>query len=191
MSLIEVMVGMAVGLALMTGAFAAAGIQLGEHHRLMLELQVQQELRATLELMQRDLRRSAYWERAQDGLWREDNPAPARNPFGAISVDTQGERVSTRSSASETTGFRFAEGRIDQVIGGKHQPLTDPALLRVRSFQASLKPIEVPLDAGCARLSVLELRLDIEAEAIHDPRVRHRMSTLTRLRNDRLSESCS
>lgn len=194
-TLIELMVGMAVSLALMAGALATAGIQVGEHHRLMLELQVQQELRATVELMQRDIRRAGYWERAEDGLWRGDNPAPSRNPFDALVVDGGGQRLSYRAAASESTGFRFAEGRIDQVLGGRHQPLTDPALLRVRSFQASLLPIEVPIGApanpGCARLSLQSLRIVIEAEALHDPRVRHRVETLTRLRNDRLLESCS
>ncbi|MBO9689414.1 MAG: hypothetical protein J7598_22665 [Mitsuaria chitosanitabida] len=182
--------GLAVSLILMAGAFAMAGLQLGEQHRLMLELQVQQELRATAELMQRDLRRSGYWERAQDGLWREDNPSPARNPFGTISVDAGGQRLGYRASASDTSGFRLADGRVEQLVGGRYQPLTDPALLRVLALQVSLNPVEVPVRSPCATLSVLELRILIDAEAVHDRRVRHRLDALTRLRNDRFSETC-
>ncbi len=218
-TLVELMVGMSVGLALMAGAFALAGIQLGEHHRLLLELQMQQELRATAELMLRDLRRAGFWDRAQDGLWQPDAPVPTSNPYGGFAIEESGQRLSYRyareaatsgdAGIRESSGFRLSDGRIDQWIAGRFQPLTDPALLRVLRFEARVDSTAHPLGDTCDRpcttpaaaaasggtscAPVLQARvvtLSIDAEAAHDRRVRQQASWLSRLPNDTLAGGC-
>lgn len=225
-TLVEVLVGVAISLAIIAGALATAGLQLGEHHRLMLELQVQQDLRATAELMLHDLRRAGFRDRPQDAVWREDRPARDSNPPADITVDDAGRRItysfargdvavnggSNKGSGSgasidpatdvrETSGFRFAQGRLDQLIAGRHQPLTDPAVLRIVGFQAWLGSIDHALGDLCPTpclasecgpfLRSLQVRFVIEAEAVHDARVKHRIEAQTRIRNDSLSGSCS
>jgi type IV pilus assembly protein PilW len=219
-TLVEFMIGLTIGLLLLSGAFAMAGVQLGEHHRLMLELQVQQELRATAELILRDVRRAAFWDRAQDGVWQDDPDAPVRNPYADLTVDDAGRRLSYSfardgsapggGSVRETSGFRLSEGRIDQLIAGRYQPLTDPDLLRVRRFEVRLESQVHPLgdvcDPACASpasgapaggaacapiLSTRLVTLTVEAEAVHDPRVSHRLELLSPLHNHALSGACS
>lgn len=211
--LVELLVGVAVGLALMAGAFAMAGLQLGEHHRLMLELQIQQELRAVAELMLRDLRRAAFWENAHDGVWSAVRSTPARNPHAALSIgdaehrlvysysrDGTGPGAGPGGGTRDTSGFRLVDGRIDQLIAGRYQPVTDPAVLRVLSFETSVTRDAMPVDDVCdarphagreARMDTRLVLLSIEAQATHDPRVRHRLDVQGRLRNDTFTGGCA
>lgn len=226
-TLVELMIGLTLGLLLMAGACSMAGLQLGEHHRLMLELQVQQELRATAELLLRDLRRASFWDRAQDGIWQEPSDTPVRNPYAAILVEDGGRRVSYSfaregsppggASVRETSGFRLSDGRIDQLIAGRYQPLTDPALLRVRQVEVSVASQAHALgevcEADCAGLPsaaspptvgstggspvgcppVLSTRLvtvTVEAEAVHDARATHRLELVSRSHNPVLTGDC-
>ena len=201
-TLVELMIGLAVSLALMAGAFAMAGVQLGEHHRLLLELQVQQELRATAELMQRDLRRAAFWDRTQDGVWHDAAITPDANPYVDLSVDEAGARLtysyardgsspSGGSSGREGSGFRLAEGRIDQWIAGRYQPLTDPTVMRITRFDARVSSLPHRLGDACdPRLTARLVELSVDAEATHDRRVSHRLTLSSRLPNDLLSRGC-
>ena len=65
LSLVELMVGVAVGLFVVAGATLVVSNQLGDNRRLMLETQIQQDLRAAADLIARDLRRSGYWASVQ------------------------------------------------------------------------------------------------------------------------------
>ncbi len=232
-TLVELLVGLAISLMLMAGAFAMAGLQVGAHHRLLLELQVQQELRATAELILRDLRRAAFWDRPQDALWQADAPAPARNPYADIEVGDAGKRVTYSfardgsspdgASVREVAGFRWSDGRIDQLVAGRYQPLTDPAVLRVRAFDLRVEsqarslsdacagacppgtspPAPPPAGGGgssssdgggasaCGPAIVARLvELVIDAEAVHDRRVRQQLTARSLVRNDALTGGC-
>ncbi|WP_431286845.1 PilW family protein [Roseateles chitinivorans] len=200
-TLVELMIGLTIGLLLLAGAFSMAGVQLGEHHRLMLELQVQQELRATAEFILRDVRRAAFWDRAQDGVWQDETDAPIRNPFTEVAVEDAGRRVSysfardggspSTGSVRETSGFRLSEGRIDQLIAGRYQPLTDPDLLRVSRLEARLDAQAHPLDGACpSTLSRRLVTVIVDAEATHDARAGHHLELLSQLHNDALSGDC-
>ena len=227
--LVELLVGLAISLMLMAGAFAMAGLQVGAHHRLLLELQVQQELRATAELVLRDLRRAASWDRPQDALWQADGPAPVRNPYADIEVGDAGKRVtysfardgssSDGAGVREVAGFRWSDGRIDQLVAGRYQPLTDPAVLRVRAFDLRVEsqarslsdacaractpgtspPTPLPAGGGgssssaapCGPASVARLvELVIDAEAVHDRRVSQQLTARSLVRNDALTGGC-
>lgn len=60
LGLVELMVGITVGLIVAAGASMLAVNQITEHRRLMLDLQVQQDLRVTADLLQQDLRRAGF-----------------------------------------------------------------------------------------------------------------------------------
>ncbi len=203
------MIALALSLMLMSGALVMAGVQLGEQRRLQLETLVQQELRATAELMLRDLRRAAFWDRSPEGVWRTDGPAPERNPYADLSLEDTGQRLSYSfardgsvpggASIRETSGFRLNEGRIDQLIAGRHQPVTDPALLRVRDFEVRVSSLKRDLADVCASscggpcaaaLMSRQVELILDAEAAHDPRVRHRLTVRGLLRNVILTGAC-
>ena len=58
LGLVELMVGITVGLIVAAGASMMAVNQINEHRRLMLETQIQQDLRSVADLLQQDLRRA-------------------------------------------------------------------------------------------------------------------------------------
>jgi Tfp pilus assembly protein PilW len=60
LGLVELMVGITVGLIVAAGASMVAVNQINDHRRLMLETQVQQDLRAAADLLQQDMRRAGF-----------------------------------------------------------------------------------------------------------------------------------
>ncbi|MCA1416895.1 prepilin-type N-terminal cleavage/methylation domain-containing protein, partial [Bradyrhizobium sp. NBAIM20] len=116
LGLIELMVGITVGLIVAAGASLVAVNQINEHRRLMLEIQVQQDLRTAADLVQQELRRAGFRGRADLGVWSppqgvgtlkqlEARPASV-NEF--MPVDTSDTRNLIRRpllvSKSDTTG---------------------------------------------------------------------------------------
>jgi type II secretory pathway component PulJ len=58
LSIVELMVGIAIGLIVVAGATVVVSTQLAENRRLLLETQLQQDLRATADIVTRELRRA-------------------------------------------------------------------------------------------------------------------------------------
>jgi type II secretory pathway component PulJ len=69
LGLVELMVGITVGLIVAAGASMVAVNQINEHRRLMLETQIQQDLRMAADLLQQDLRRAGFRGLTEQGVW--------------------------------------------------------------------------------------------------------------------------
>lgn len=95
LGLVELMVGITVGLIVVAGASMVAVNQINEHRRLMLETQVQQDLRSAADLLQQDLRRAGFRGRAEYSAWAPatgvgsltERPPQAATPNGYIDLD--------------------------------------------------------------------------------------------------------
>lgn len=199
-SLVELMVGVAVGLVVVAAAVTLAATQVAEHRRLQLEAQVQQDLRAAADLVTRELRRAGHWPDATLAIATADAPA-APNPHAAIAPDatptTQVDFAYARpDAASGPFGFRL-DGRVLRMRFGAAgwQELTDANVLRVTSFTVTPRhgaPIRLPCPKLCAdgtagcwpTLTVREFVIDIAGEAAADPAVRRTLRTVVRPRND-------
>ena len=82
LSIVELMVGVAIGLFVVAAATMLVSTQLSDNRRLMLETQVQQDLRASADIITRELRRAGHWGKARDGVWFAGNVAAVRdNPY--------------------------------------------------------------------------------------------------------------
>ena len=115
LGLVELMVGITVGLIVAAAASIVAVKQIDEHRRLMLEMQVQQDLRTAADLLQQDLRRAGFRGRAEFGVWsppvavgttseQAANTATA-NAFTDVTVDDDDEsRALTYQYARSTSG---------------------------------------------------------------------------------------
>jgi type II secretory pathway pseudopilin PulG len=97
LGLVELMVGITVGLIVAAGASMVAINQINEHRRLMLETQVQQDLRAAADLLQQDLRRAGFRGDASYGVW-----APATGVGTATSVPATAASASPYTVVTET-----------------------------------------------------------------------------------------
>lgn len=76
-SIVELLVGIAVGLIVVAAASMTVATQLSDNRRLLLEAQVQQDLRAATDIITRELRRTGFWYDAQNQVWAQNVPLPA------------------------------------------------------------------------------------------------------------------
>ncbi len=214
--LIEMMVGITVGLIVVAGASLMMVNQVNEHRRLMLETQVQQDLRAVADLVLRDLRRSGYWAAPQRGIW-----APASDgPITTLYSDTTPGDPSTVSEvlysysrksstdenntpdANESFGFKLQDDMLKLRLGGAWQPLTDPGTLIVTAFNVTLNVQTVSLTGACEVdcpagatncppvQQVRNFTVLLRGRATHDAAVVRTVRLVSRLRNDRIVGSC-
>ncbi|CAN7219439.1 prepilin-type N-terminal cleavage/methylation domain-containing protein [Rhizobacter sp. LjRoot28] len=171
LSIVELMVGLAVGLVVAAAAIGALAQQVGSTRRLLLDARLTHELAATAELMARHLRRAHHWRGAAEAVW-QPGAATRPNPH-ALSFDSPEQVSFTYSTpatdgpaavpegdaaapdgwaaANEHFGFRLRDGRVDMQLGqGRWQALTDPSALRVTALQIQPVVHEIPLAHRCA-----------------------------------------
>jgi type II secretory pathway pseudopilin PulG len=210
LSLVELMVGIAVGLFVVAAAAMLVSTQLNENRRLLLETQVQQDLRAAADIITRELRRAGHWPDAAEFVWFEEPTIPQDNPNGALTLDadepaTVGFTYWRRPGEDGPYGFKREGHVLKTLLGaGGWQELTDGNTLRITSFTVTLRPpppasltMPVPCPNLCPAggtdcwpvrtLTVRELLVDIQGEAVVDPMVKRRVQSVVRLRNDLVS----
>ncbi|WP_431312743.1 PilW family protein [Roseateles agri] len=85
MSLVELMVGITIGLIVVAAASLMMTNQVSENSRLLLETQLQQDLRAAADLMLRDLRRAGYTPASGTAVWTPTNTAIPTNAYAPMS----------------------------------------------------------------------------------------------------------
>ena len=202
LSLVELMVGIAVGLIVVAGAVLIVSTQLGNNRRLLLETQLQQDLRATADIITRELRRVGYWHVHETGLWYTGTVGVAENPFSAVtpaSGATSDLEFYYRRRLGDTGpfGFKLDTGVIRSRIGGGWQDLTDGRVMQVTAFTIDVgtpQTYVLPCPRLCADGTggcwpTMELRTATVAIAVQsatDPAVVRNLTSSTRLRNDRI-----
>lgn len=201
LSLVELMVGIAVGLFVVAAAAMLVSTQLNDNRRVLLETQLQQDLRATAEIITRELRRSGHWENAQSFLGA---PLPG-NPNATVTFDAdhphavEFEYFRPPGGASRY-GFARQDSVLQTLLGaGGWQELTDANTVRITSFNITpdseeAAAVPVPCSKPCPdgssdcwpelRLTVRHLVVEIAGEAVSDPTVKRSLRSVVRLRND-------
>lgn len=204
MTLVEMLIGMAVGMVLLAGATLVLSTQLGDNRRLLLETQLQQDLRASMDIITRDLRRAGSTAQAADSVWQPKQPVPADAGLASIeleggdTVHFQYQRDGTRQGP---WGFRLNRGRLQSLLGAAGwQELTDRNVMEVTAFEvaeASVVTEQMPCPKACSAdpmntacwptLTVRTYMVRIEARSTLDAAVRHSQRGQVRVRNDALS----
>jgi len=197
LTLVELLVGIAIGLLLIVGATSLFLSNLDSSRRLLLEARLNQNLRSAAELITRDLRRASYWDQAVPKMGSVDN-----NPHQGITLDGTSDisyQFDAPAGAASAAGFALTDDyRIRMTIGQTTQDLTDPAVAKVISF--NIIESKNKIDIGMQKIPaatpntecLTERRYDItiEAEAPSDANVKRRLETAVRVRNDRVG-NCS
>ena len=170
LSIVEMLVGVAVGLFLLAGAVTLFVGNLGNGRKLLVEARVNQDLRAAADLVARDLRRAGYWASAIKGtIVTGTATAGAANPYQAIaSVPTQVtynfSRDANRATpvvendtldTDEQFGFQLSGGKVQMRIASNvaWQDVTDPNVVTITGFavtQAAIAPIDIR--TSCAKV---------------------------------------
>jgi prepilin-type N-terminal cleavage/methylation domain-containing protein len=202
MSLVELMIGMAVGLFVVAGAATVASTQVVENRRLLLETQVQQDLRAAADIITRELRRAGYDSHPEGKVWSAAGGAsqPLPNSKAGLVLGQGGDVVTYRYDRPSATplasfGYRLSNHTIKQRIGATVQDLTDPRTLKVTTFDVVLQAVEAEQLACpelCAdgsqdcwpTLAPTDAVVTIAGTAVSDPTVNRTVTSRVRLRND-------
>ena len=120
LGLVELMVGITIGLIVAAGASLVAVNQITEHRRLMLETQVQQDLRAAADLLQQDMRRAGYRGEAQLGVWAPASGVgtPLEEPAKVATPNLYTPLVGTDDDKTRALEYRYARGTLGESVGG-------------------------------------------------------------------------
>ena len=202
LSIVEFMVGVAIGLFLVAAATLMVSGQLTENRRLLLETQLQQDLRATADIMTRELRRSSYSPDAAANLWFDGKTtATSQNTFGAL-TPASGDNLTElsfkyrrRSGDEGPYGFKLDGTVIKSMIAGQWQTLTDANVMRITAFDIDLAA-PVGFQLPCPRLCsdgtqncwpTLQMRtatISLTGQSVSDASVTRTLRTSVKLRND-------
>lgn len=204
LSLVELMVGLALG-----GLITAAGISLlvsqwREHRSVTAAMRLMQDLRSASDVITRDLRRAGHWA---DPIAATANPYASFAP-GAAASDAARFAYSRDASenhvldSNEQYGLRLRNGVIELLLGaGNWQALTDAGTLWITEFSVQPQVQSVPLLEHCprpcpagaicdARVEVRSLIVRIAARAVADATVVRHLASRVRLRNDVVLGAC-
>jgi type IV pilus assembly protein PilW len=204
LSLVELMVGLALGLFVAAAGLAALAEQWREHRQSTAAMRLMQELRSTGDVITRDLRRAGHW----------GAPAPlGANPYAALAPAAAASDATSFAYSRDTAenqvldgneqfGLRLRRGVIELLLGaGNWQALTDAGTLVVTEFVVQPRIDRISLLEHCAQpcppggsceahVDVRRLAIRITARAATDPSLVRRVDTLVRLRNDAVIGHC-
>jgi prepilin peptidase dependent protein B len=217
LSIVELMVGVAIGMFIIGGAIKLFVDMFGNNRRLLLEARVNQDLRAAADIIARDIRRAGYWQGAASAMNVAPGVAPTPNPYAAATVITGNsiDYAYDRGAGASAAGFSLFNNAIYMTVGAASQPLTDPATVRITNFQivnsasaahsselwqhcpcvgvASGVAGACPtISASASRPQAISQWVDIviDGEAAAASAVRRRVTESVRLRNDLIQGFC-
>lgn len=163
LSIVELLVGMALGLFIVGASIALAMSHLREHRALLLESRLMQDLRNATDLVLLDLRRAGAWGNAGAGVWHHGASVVIENPYAAIAPATAASDAVSFSFSRDSSenhhldsheqfGFRLHDGVIEMLLGeGNWQALTDSGTLVVTAFSITPTVQELALPGFCAK----------------------------------------
>ena len=156
LSIVEMMVGIAVGLFILAGTTKLFVDYLSNNRGLLLETRINQDLRSAADLVARDLRRAGYWRNSESGISSTLGVAPVDNPHRAVN----------RVSATEVN-YTYAKDGDNVVDAGGSESFgvrrvvdtsTGKGVLELQSngWNAITDPATLDIPAGTAGLNITE-----------------------------------
>lgn len=207
LSLVELMVGIALGLFVVAAASLVVTMQLGDNRRLLLETQLQQDLRAASDIITRELRRAGAAANTPSIVWQPGS-TPQTNAFQDVRLNHDGWKVHFRFERAPGItgpfGFKLEGGVLKSLLGGSAQELTDGDVMNVTAFDVA-EAFSPDLQVACPRdcppdatgdttwcwptLTVRTYVIDIRAQSRTDPTVQRSLRSQVRLGNDMIQSN--
>lgn len=177
-SIVELMIGITIGLFILAGASLVMTNQISDNRRLLLDTQVQQDLRAVTALIVRDVRRANYYGLAHRRIWPSSLTPATINPYARLlpaisdgsdslqydrSLDDQYLSANTDdntvSNAERVTiSLNATNHSVEMALGNSPaQALTDPNVLRITDLQftVAVRDLVVPCGIVCPAVGPL------------------------------------
>ncbi len=210
-SIVELMVGLAIGLVIIAAGLMLLASGMLQQRVLRADSRLMQDLRTTLDLVSRDLRRAGYWGAAVAGPGHGDS-AIAANPYRLLSVGSSDvgfsysrDEVENGSlDPREQLGFRLRQGALEMKLGSSGwQTLSDTGSMVVTAFEVRPTVREVDLTATCEgrctlarpgcrpHLDLRQLELRLAARSAQDASATRTLTATIRLPNDVIADGCA
>lgn len=214
LTLVELLVGLALGLLVLAAGGLLLTQHLREHRALLLEARLMQDLRTAADLVARDLRRAGHWGDAAAGVWSPTETQRA-NPYAALAPAAAASDAASFAYSRDATvenhvldsneqfGLRLRNKAIELQLGRANwQALTDATLLEVTSFAIEPTVEEIDLGALChkpcpigsatcpPRQQVRSLAVQIGGRSLADPSVTRSVQAQVRVRYDAVVGAC-
>jgi len=215
MSIIELMIGLAIGLFILAGASAMFVNIVVNSRQILLESRINQDLRSTMDLIVRDLRRSGYWGKSLAGTWVSDIGTTPANPYTTVTrtgsneigyAYTQGTEDNEFNAGTEQFGFKLntTEKSIQMNLGGSGwQTLTNTDIVRIPDNGFTIAPTETAIDVraacektcpttnpNCPVIKVRTYNIVLTGESKANPAISRTLRSQVRVRNDEISGAC-
>jgi prepilin peptidase dependent protein B len=214
LSMVELLVGTAVGLLVVAAGSTLVAQHLRDNRALAIEARLMQDLRTAADVVSRDLRRAGYWAHAASGVAGDGSDVAIANPYaevtpGAAASDVVRFRYSRDATENDTVddneqfGFRLHNGAIELQLGDMNwQALTDATTFTVTAFSIEPRVEETSLAGFCAtaclagsttcppRQQVKSFAVSISARSAFDAGVTRNVLGQARLRNGSVTGSC-
>ena len=169
LSMVELMVGVALGMFLVAGAVTMFVTHLSNSRNLLVEARVNQDLRATADVISRDLRRAGNWDNAISGVIAGTTGTTIANPYVGITMTgtSKVEYLFSRDATNtvqdnEQFGFQRAvvsgigviQMKVSGAGGGTWQTLTDPTVLDIPANGLTITEVKktVAVGGACAKV---------------------------------------
>lgn len=210
LSIVELMIGVAIGLIVLSGALSLFSTNLNASRRLQAETRLNQDLRAAADMVARDLRRAGYWGNAIQGTLAQGvGSVTVANPYSAVAAASanvgyafsRGIENDTLDTI-ETFGFRLQSGVVEmQTSAGAWQGVTDPTAVNVLDFTITPTTTALPLGhlcpktcapnaAGCPVVQVRRYDIRLEGQSQRFADMRRTLPLTVRVRNERMEGQC-
>lgn len=201
LSVVELLVGVTIGLFVVAAAALMVSSQLAENRKLLIETQLQQDLRATTDIITRELRRSAY--RNELSIWRDASAGTVtENSFGTI-VPASGSLITEiqfdyrrRAGDDYGAGFKKEGYVIKSRVSDQWETMTDEKVMKVLLFEIELSaPVsyQIPCPKLCPTgppqgcwpdVQLRTAKVKLTGQSATDISVVRTLETQIRLRND-------
>jgi prepilin peptidase dependent protein B len=208
-SIIEMMIGVAIGLFILSGATLLLVGNITNSRKIVLETRVNQDLRAALDLVVRDFRRGGYWGNAIAGTVAVGTSTTA-NPYTTVSVTGTNQinysysrdttENNTLDTATEQFGFRLNSNALQMQTGiGFWQTMTDTNLLNITAFTITPTVTSIDIRAACEitctgtscpTVVVRSFNIVLTGVAKSDANVSRTLRSQVRVRNDAWAGTC-
>jgi prepilin peptidase dependent protein B len=207
-SLVELLVGITLGVFLAGGALSMLTSNLKGSQQLLLTARINQDLRAMADLVSRDLKRAGYWGNAISGMnLSTGSSAVTSNPYNSVttaantiiyaySKDTTDNNI---VDSNEQFGFKLSGGAVQmQTSSGIWQSVNDTSIITITAFSITETRTAVDASGFCTSaittntptLYIRAYDVSLTGQAVSDSSITRTLATKVRLRNDQLTGAC-
>jgi prepilin peptidase dependent protein B len=214
LSIMELLIGIAVGMVVVSGAAMLFARNLAGSKLLLAESRLNEDLRNAADLLTRDLRRAGYWGNAIKGTQAIGAGAvTTANPYsestaGAQQVNYRFSREvdvaenDTLDPGNEQFGFRLHDKAIQMQVGTDNwSDITDKTSVEITAFTVTPTVTSISLGDACPNVclpgqpncptaTVRNYAVVLHGVSVRDSSLQRTLRSTVRVRNDQVSGIC-